>query len=116
MEGTEDRMKVVVIGQEDMALGFSLAGVDESIIPTDDYEAKKEIDYLLESSDVGVILISETIAENIREHLNKKRSRKESLFPVIVEIPDKEGPVEDKEDPLQSKIRRAVGIDITSKE
>jgi len=109
-------MKVVVIGKKDMTVGFSLAGVNEVYTPGDDYEAKKRLDKLLETPDVAVILLSESIAERIREHLQQKRKRKEDVYPVIVEIPDKEGPIEGKEDPLKSKIKRAVGIDITSQE
>ncbi len=109
--------KVVVVGNKDMALGFSLAGVDESFAPTDEYESKKQIDKLLESPDVGVILLSESIAEDIRDHLNEKQEkRKDTIYPVIVEIPDKEGPIKDKQDPLKGKIKRAVGIDITTQE
>ncbi len=107
--------KVVAIGTKDMVMGFTLAGVDEGFTPENDYEAMKKFDQLLESPDVGVLLISESTAEDIREHIKKKRMEKE-LYPVIVEVPDKEGAVEDKEDPLQRKIRRAVGIDITSME
>ncbi|MEF8835262.1 MAG: V-type ATP synthase subunit F [Candidatus Thermoplasmatota archaeon] len=109
-------MKVVVIGKKDMTVGFSLAGVNEAYTPENDYEAKKRIDKLLETPDVGVILLSESIAEDIREHLQQKKKNKEDVYPVIVEIPDKEGAVEDKEDPLKGKIKRAVGIDITSQE
>ncbi|MBS3816227.1 MAG: V-type ATP synthase subunit F [Candidatus Thermoplasmatota archaeon] len=108
--------KIVVVGEEDMALGFSLAGANEVFTPEDDYEAKKRIDKLLESPDVAVILLSEAIAEDIRSHLEEKQQRKDDLYPVIVEIPGKEGPVEGKEDPLEDKIKRAVGIDITQQE
>ncbi len=111
------KKKVVVVGKKEMTLGFTLAGVDEALTPADEYESKKQIDRLLESSDVGVILLSESIAENIRDHLNQKEEkRKGEIYPVIVEIPDKGGPLEDKEDPLKGKIKRAVGVDITVKE
>lgn len=109
------RKKVAVVGTEDMVLGFSLAGVDEAVAPKNDYEAKKVIDRMIESPEYGIILLSESIAEDIRKDLQRFRQGK-GLYPVIVEIPDKEGPLEDKEDPLKSKIRRAVGIDITSEE
>ena len=109
------RRKIVVVGEEDMSLGFSLAGVDESYVPENDYEAKKIMDRLVESSDVGVVILSERVAEDIRGELDRL-SQKKGLYPVIVEISDKEGPLEDKEDPLKSKIRRAVGIDITSED
>ncbi|MEF8875028.1 MAG: V-type ATP synthase subunit F [Candidatus Thermoplasmatota archaeon] len=111
------KKKVVVVGKKDMSLGFSLAGVDETFAPADEYESKKQIDKLLESPEVGVILLSERIAEDIRDHLNEKeQKRKGDIYPVIVEIPDKEGPIEEKEDPLKGKIKRAVGIDVTIQE
>ncbi|MEF8875021.1 MAG: V-type ATP synthase subunit F [Candidatus Thermoplasmatota archaeon] len=109
-------MKVVVIGKKDMAVGFSLAGVNEVFTPENDYEAKKRLDKLIETPDVGVILLSESIAEEIRKDLKQKKKKKDDIYPVIVEIPDKEGPVEGKEDPLQDKIKRAVGIDINTQE
>ncbi len=110
------RKKVVVVGKEDMALGFSLAGVDEVFTPHDEYEIKKRIDKLLESPEIGVILLSERLAEKVRDHLDEKKKRKEDVYPVIVELPDKEGRIEDKEDPLKDKIKRAVGIDVTTEE
>lgn len=109
------RKKIGVVGSEDMVLGFSLAGVDDAFSPKDDYEAIKIIDRMIESPEYGIILLSEDIAEEIRKDLSRIRKEKE-LYPVIIEIPDKGGPLEDKEDPLRKKIRRAVGIDITSKE
>lgn len=109
-------MKVVVVGKKDMAVGFSLAGVNEVYTPEDDHEAKKLMEKLIGSSDVGVILLSESIAEEIREHLQQRKKRKEDVYPIIVEIPDKEGPIEGKEDPLQDKIKRAVGIDVNKEE
>ncbi|MFO7992392.1 MAG: V-type ATP synthase subunit F [Thermoplasmata archaeon] len=109
------RKKVVAVGKDDITLGFSLAGVDEAYNPENEYDAFKIVDRLVESPDIGVILISERIADGIRDKLNELVDRKD-LYPVIVEIPDKRGPMKGKEDPLKSKIRRAVGIDITDKE
>ncbi len=108
-------MKVVVVGDEHMALGFELAGADESYTPGTDMEAIKILDRLVESSDVAVILLSERIAENVRGELERITQNK-GLYPVIVEMPGKDGPVKDKKDILKEKIRRAVGIDITLQE
>ncbi len=110
------RKKVVVVGKEDMTLGFSLAGVDEVFSPQDEYEIKKRIDKLIESPEIGVILLSEQIAKKIREHLDEKKKRRDDVYPVIVEIPDKGGPLEEKEDPLKGKIKRAVGIDVNTQD
>ncbi len=108
-------MKVVVVGDKHMALGFTLAGVDASYHPETEMEAIKLMDQLIESSDTAVVILSERIAEGIRSELNELKERK-GLYPVIVEMPDKDGPLEEKQDPLKDKIRRAVGIDITSQE
>ncbi len=111
------KKRVVVVGNKNMTIGFSLAGVDDTYTPEDKYGFKKRLEQLVGSSDIGVILLSESMAEDMREELKKiKNKKRDSLYPVIVEIPDKEGAIEDKEDPLQEKIKRAVGIDITSKE
>ncbi len=109
-------MKVVLLGKKDMAVGFSLAGLDEVYVPENDYQAKKRLEKWLGTPDIGVILLSEEIAEDIREDLQRKKEKKDDVYPLIVEIPDKEGAIEDKEDPLKDKIKRAVGIDITEKE
>ncbi len=108
------RKKVVVVGKEDMSLGFSLAGVDEAYTPDDEYQTIKLMEKLAGSPNIGVVLLSERIAESIREELDRISEKKE-LYPVIIEIPDKD-PLTDKKDPLNKKIRRAVGIDITSEE
>ncbi len=108
-------MKVAVVGDEHMALGFELAGVDESYTPETDMEAVKILDRLIESSDIAVILLSERIAQNVRGELERITQNK-GLYPVIVEMPGKDGPVKDKKDILKEKIRRAVGIDITLQE
>lgn len=108
-------MKVAVVGSEDMALGLGLAGADETYSPKNEYEAFKMIDKLVESSDVGIILLSERISKGIEDKLDRLTKDK-GVYPVIVRIPDERGKLEGKEDPLKSKIRRAVGIDITSQE
>ncbi len=109
-------MKVVVVGDKDTAIGFSLAGVNEVYTPENDRETKKTIEKLFMESDVGVILMSERLAEDIRGYLDQKKDTMKEVYPVIVELPDKEGPIEDKEDPLKGKIKKAVGIDITSQD
>ena len=108
-------MKVVVVGDEHMALGFGLAGVKESYTPDTGEEAVKIVDRLVGSPDIAVLIISERIARDIRDELTRLKVKK-GLYPVIVELPEKGGSPEGKQDPLKDKIRRAVGIDITLQE
>ncbi len=108
-------MKIVAIGGEYFAEGFSLAGVNESYVHEDEHITLRHLTEFVESGDVAVVLISEYVAESIRFELNRLIEGKE-LYPIIVELPDAKGPVKGKEDPLEQKIKRAVGIDITLKE
>ncbi|MFO8109744.1 MAG: V-type ATP synthase subunit F [Thermoplasmata archaeon] len=108
-------MKVVAIGDEHFTEGFSLAGVTESYVHKDGQSTLKQLRKFMNSGNVAVVLISEKVAESVRAELNRMTESKD-LYPVIVEIPDREGPAKDKEDPLEEKIKRAVGIDISLKE
>ncbi len=108
-------MKVVAIGDEYFAEGFSLAGVNESYVHEDKHETIKHLKEFVNSGDVAVVLLSEKVAEEVREELNQMMNNKD-VYPVIVELPGKEGAMKDKKDPLEDKIRRAVGIDISLKE
>lgn len=108
-------MKIVALGGPYFAQGFSLAGVGDSYIHKDNGDTMKLLTEFVESGEVAVVLLSETVAESVRLELNRLIEGKE-LYPIIVELPDAEGPVKDKEDPLEVKIKRAVGIDITLKE
>ncbi|PIV69743.1 MAG: V-type ATP synthase subunit F [Euryarchaeota archaeon CG01_land_8_20_14_3_00_38_12] len=101
-------MKICVIGDRDTVIGFALSGVKNRITPKDKKEAENALAKFMEDPGIGVIIITEKLAEMLRKEINTWKTRK-SLYPVIVEIPDKKGVME-REDRIEKIIRRAVGV------
>lgn len=101
-------MKIGVIGDRDTTIGFALSGVKNRITPKDKKEAENALAKFMEDPNIGVIIITEKLAEMLRKEINAWKTRK-PLYPVIVEVPDKKGVME-KEDRIEKVIRRAVGV------
>ena len=102
---------IVIIGDEDSVVGFRLAGIREALIHTDARETERFILDALQR-DVGVVIITDRAASEVRGLLDRLRMEKGRVKPIFVEIPDKRGPLE-AEDRLQQLVRRVVGTDIT---
>jgi len=102
-------MKIGVVGDFDTVAGFKLAGVREAYEVNNKDEAAESLMKLIKE-DMGIIIITERFAEQIRiETAALMRGR---ALPLIVEIPDKNGPLEGKADPIMALIKKAVGVDI----
>ena len=101
-------MQYHIIGDEDTVLGFSLAGVNGNIVrnPEQAHEAFKEI---LKNHEVAIIIITERCAAMIREEVDHYIFNAD--FPLIVEIPDREGPVPDRPS-LRDMVNHAIGINL----
>ena len=99
-------MKYFVIGDEETVLGFSLAGVD-GIVVHDAASARGALDETMEREDIGIIIITERIATMIREEVNAYFYH--SPYPLIVEIPDRLGPLEDRIS-VRDVVQTAVGV------
>jgi V/A-type H+-transporting ATPase subunit F len=103
-------MRVSVIGDFDTVTGFKLAGVQDANEIKEPSEAVPLLKKKIKDEDVGVIIITERIAEEIRDDI--RPFTEDLVMPIIVEIPDKKGPLEMKVDPIKEMVRRAVGVDI----
>ena len=103
-------MKIFVIGDGTTVTGFRLAGVTHGFITEDHEEAKKKLLEIVNDRDIGLIILTEKLAEKLREEI--KSISEERMSPLIVEIPDKFGPIEKKVDPLKELVKRAVGVEI----
>lgn len=101
-------MKIAVIGDADTVALFKLAGVGRTLVADDDVAA--QFDSLVATEDVGVIIVTEPIAQSIRKRIIQIKLQKE--LPIIVEVPDKQGKMEEWEDSVDQLIRRAVGVEI----
>jgi V/A-type H+-transporting ATPase subunit F len=103
-------MRVSVIGDFDTVTGFKLAGVKDTKEVGDPKDAIPILKKEIKKEDIGVIIITERIAEEIRDEM--KAFTEDLVMPIIVEIPDKKGPMEAKIDPIKEMVRRAVGVEI----
>lgn len=96
-------MDIRVIGDENTVTGFRLSGVSKGYIVKSQAEAESAFQKCENS---GVVVITEKTAELIRPLLSEER-----MFPLVVEIKDRAGPIE-KEDQLRMLMRQAIGVDI----
>ena len=104
-------MKVIAISDNDTAAGLQLAGVQTVYVPTEDKPALHYWHQIEENiASIGIILITEEIADQIGKELNDFRLR--NIIPIIVEIPDKKGRRPDHVDYISYLIKKAVGMDI----
>ena len=102
-------MKLAALCDNDTAMGFRLAGVHEIFIPKENDTKELWFD-LSEKDDIGIIFITEEIAEEISGYLKDFRIR--NNLPIIVEIPDKKGRLKDHVDFVSHLIKKAVGIEV----
>jgi V/A-type H+-transporting ATPase subunit F len=101
-------MKMLVIGHNEAVLGFSLVGVHGQAVTTAE-QAHQALDEALSASDVGIILVTEDVAELIQARMDQLKLR--STVPLVVEIPGPGGPRPDRPS-LSEVIKRAVGVKI----
>ena len=99
-------MKVLVIGHPEAVLGFSLAGVSGRVATTAD-EVNQALDAAQASKDVGIVLVTQDVAELIPARMEHLKLR--STVPLIVEIPSKGG-VPEGQASLGEIVLRAIGI------
>jgi V/A-type H+-transporting ATPase subunit F len=100
---------VAVIGDLDTVTGFRLGGVKEGRIVNSKEEAEQALDELIESN-ISIIIITDKIADEIREHIRKTIGS--DIVPMIIEIPDKNGKSETEGDQMRALIKRVIGVDI----
>ena len=105
-------MKLAAICDRDTAVGLRLAGIHQLFIATEN--PVNIFDEISASEDIGVVFITEKIAQDISKYLKDFRLLHD--IPIIVEIPDKNGRLEGHVDFVSHLIKKAVGIDIGKKE
>ena len=101
-------MKLAALCDNDTAVGMRLAGVSELFIPNGD-----TIDIwnqITEKEDIGILFVTEKIAEDLGKYLKDFRIR--NNIPIIVEIPNKKGRIKDHVDFVSHLIKKAVGIEV----
>ncbi|MDH7517628.1 MAG: V-type ATP synthase subunit F [Candidatus Thermoplasmatota archaeon] len=104
-------MKIAAICDNDTAIGLRLAGMHECFVPEKD--SLLVFDEITKRGDIGVLFITEKIAQQIGKQLKDFRLKHD--LPIIIEIPDKKGHPEGHVDFISYLIKRAVGIDLSKK-
>ena len=99
-------MKVLVIGHPEAVLGFSLAGIGGRVATTAD-EVNQALDEAQTAKDVGIVLVTQDVAELIPARMEHLKLR--STVPLVVEIPAQGGAPEGQAS-LGEIVLRAIGI------
>lgn len=99
-------MKYSIIGDEDTVLGFEMVGVSGKVVHEAD-EAQRAFQTLLEDPEVGIVIITERVADMMRATVDKYLFT--VSFPLIVEIPDRTGAVPGRPG-IREMVNAAIGI------
>lgn len=99
--------KIGVIGDKDSVLGFKAIGMSVFSV-TDPQEAGEVLDRMTEG-DYAVIYITEQIAKDIMDKIDKYKDRK---LPAIIPIPGNQGSLGIGMLGVKKSVERAVGADI----
>ena len=99
-------MEVLVIGNQQAVLGFSLVGV-RGTVATSAAEVNQALDDVMAAKDVGIVLVTQDVARLIETRMDHLKLH--STVPLIVEIPGPEG-VQSDQPSLSEVVRRAIGI------
>ena len=97
-------MELAVIGSQEFTLGFQLAGISNIFNPETDDEMSSQLKSLLNSKEVGIIVIDSSIMTTLPERLRDQLSA--SVTPTVLGI----GTEEDTT--LRDTIRKAIGVDL----
>lgn len=111
----DNNLLIAIIGDEETVTGFLLAGVGERSETSRNFfvitkEERSQIEDIFNSliirKDVGIILISQHIAEMIRETLDNYTE----IIPTVLEIPSKNFPYSIEKDSLMMRaIKQTYG-------
>lgn len=99
-------MNYFIIGDEDAVLGFGMVGVSGKTASSPE-EAETAFKTALKDEETGIIIITERIADLIRPLVDKYIFTRK--FPLIVEIPDREGKLTGKPG-IREMVNEAIGI------
>lgn len=99
--------KIGVVGDKDSVLAFKALGIDVFPVVEHD-EAKKTIDTLARN-DYAVIFVTEQIAQNIEETIERYNK---AVLPAIILIPGNQGSLNIGMQRISDNVEKAVGMNI----
>lgn len=100
-------MSIVILADRYLSAGFRLAGVEYCQVK-DAEEARARFSELLKDERYKMIILPETLAEALREG-RENLLKAGRIFPLLLVVPDLEGPRGLRERELHDLISRAVG-------
>ncbi|ADL08457.1 V-type ATP synthase subunit F [Thermosediminibacter oceani] len=102
-------MKAFVLSDNaDTLTGMRLAGIDGKVLHERE-EVLRELTEIYSKKDIGLVIITEGLAEKVKDQLNRLKLRKG--LPIIIEVPDRHGSRRPP-DFLTRYIKESVGIKI----
>jgi V/A-type H+-transporting ATPase subunit F len=101
-------MKFLLIGDELTVLGYSLAGI-RGVVVNSEEEAADALKKATQDPDAGIVLITQRVASEIQPLVDEVKLK--MATPIVLEIPDRHGPVQDRESALDI-VRRLIGIKV----
>ncbi|AYF55202.1 V-type ATP synthase subunit F [Clostridium botulinum C] len=99
--------KIGVVGDKDSVLAFKAIGIDVYTVLKSE-EAKKIIDKMAISK-YAVIFVTEQIAKNIEETIERYNK---STLPAIILIPSNQGSLNIGMQRIRDNVEKAVGVNI----
>lgn len=112
---SDNNLLISIIGDEETVTGFLLAGIGERSETSRNFfiitkEERSQIEDIFNSliirKDIGIILISQHVAEMIRETLDNYTE----IIPTVLEIPSKNFPYSIEKDSLMMRaIKKTYG-------
>ncbi|MEA3418747.1 MAG: V-type ATP synthase subunit F [Campylobacterota bacterium] len=98
-------MKLVIVGNEEECLGFSLAGVESRVIE-DDGMFVEQMQHLFDDHDIGVIAIADRYFSLFSERFSSVIEKR--AIPAVVFIPSMDGT--HHEESLKEYLASILGI------
>ena len=117
----ENNMLIGIIGDEETVTGFLLAGIGERnenstnflkvTAETDKSSIQEFFESLVSRKDIGIILISQDVADKIRETLDAY----DEIIPTVLEIPSKQHPYSIEKDSVMQRALNEEAEDLSLK-
>ena len=101
--------EVALIADKNTVMCFKLAGLKDVYYVENAEKAEKCLLELSEKPNLAIILVTERLSDQNSGVIEKIAERK---YPLIIPIPDMEGSIPMKTDPIVELIRRKAGIEI----
>jgi vacuolar-type H+-ATPase subunit F/Vma7 len=105
------KCKVAVVGDLETVTGFALAGVAYFHVHRNRKETLERIKVFLSNPQIGIILITSRVMEELSEEL-QPLIRTKGPMPMVLVIPDRKGYYPASVDELERLVRRTAGVEV----